>query len=141
MATTQPPKKPAAPPIGQPFPARLMMPLVALHVGAMSDYISANMDYAETILQSVSSEERSVIKDAITTGRNAISNAAKLRKDAPLITDSKAIQEQSKLMCEAMQALNGIGEIVVKNFTTGTLINNRLIAKIVVSARTNRNVR
>lgn len=138
---TQPPKKPAAAPAGQPFPARLMMPLVALHVGAMSDYISASLDYAESILASVTSDERSVIKDAITTGRNAISNAAKLRKDAPLVTDSTAIQAQSKLMCDAMQALNAVGEIVVKNFTTGTMINNRLIAKIVVNARTNRNVR
>lgn len=141
MATTQPPKKPAVVPAGQPFPSRLMMPLVALNVGAMSDYLTASFEYSETILQSVTSDERTVIKDAIAAGRTALQQAAKARKDAPLITDSKAIQEQSKLMCEAMQALNGIGEIVVKNFTTGTMINNRLVAKIVVNARTTRHVR
>lgn len=120
----------------QPMPLRILMPLVALNVGTLESYLQASFDYAESILQSVNSDERSVMKDAITAGRTALQQAAKARKDAPLVTDSKAIQEQSKPLADAFQNLNFAAEIVMKHFNTGTMLNDRLIAKIVVNSRT-----
>lgn len=129
--------KPTSAPAGQPFPPRLMIPLVALNISLLDTYLNGTFDYAESLLQAVTTDEKSTLKTAITRGRVALDKAAEMRKKKTVLTDKESIQEQAKLMCESMQNLSFIGDIVFKHFDKGTILNDRLIASILTASRTN----
>jgi hypothetical protein len=124
-------------PMGQTFPPRLMTPLVGLNVGLLHTYIDSSLTYAESLLQAVTTDERSIMKTAITRGRMALDKAATLRKKKSILIDKESIQEQTKLMCDAIQNLGLVGDIVFKHFENGTILNDRLIATILTASRTN----
>jgi hypothetical protein len=124
-------------PMGQTFPPRLMSPLVGLNVGLLHTYIDSSLTYAESLLSAVNSDERSILKTAITRGRMALDKASELRKNKKVLTDSKSIDEQAALMSEAMGNLSLIAQVVYKNFQSGTILNNKLIATILTASRTN----
>lgn len=129
---------PTSAPIGQAFPPRLMTPLVALNVGLLAIYLNGTFNYAESLSQAVTTDERSTLKTAITRGRVALDKASEMRKGKNVLTDSKSIQEQTKLMCDAIQNAGIIGDIIYKNVNSGTILNNKLVASILTSSRTNR---
>lgn len=128
---------PTPAPFGQAFPPRLMTPLVALNVGLLDTYLNGTFDYAEGLLSAVTADERSVLKPAIVRGRMALDKAAELRKNKKVLTDTESVTSQTKLMCESIQNLSLIGDLVYRHFDKGTILNDKLIATILTASRTN----
>ncbi len=132
--TTAPPNRAATTP-GQTYPPRLIAPLVALNAGLLHTYLTEGFAYAETILTAMSVNEKAILKTAIAAGRLSMNKAETLLKNKSVVIDAKSTLDQTRLICEALQNLSLIGDIVFAHIDKGTIINDRLCAHIITTSR------
>lgn len=131
MATT-----PTSRPTGQPFPPRLIAPLVALNVTLLTDYLAATLKHADGLLSSMRTSERVEAEAALKNGRASLNKVLALKNNGGLLTDSNEVMAHTKLIAEMLQSVALIGDIIFKNLQTGTILNNRLVASILTASRT-----